>query len=314
MIIQPIHESNDCHNPAGPGGGRFCSDHGPRSGLAAYPRSKYSKPLPGYLKADVLRARRAGIDVHHAQQPEPVMDSLGNIVDPLAKSQAQGGESTIDDEVIGFTKAPRGRILITTRGGEFEPTYNDYSLGAFSPRRKTKDLTPADLTDPATPDDVTSTFRHEMGHILDRNFGRAGQTVPIELARELRAWVYAVEASPEHTVSQKMVRSGLESHAYSVFRKQEILKENPWLQRGYSFELDERLENVFKQELRDKKPLSDPAAAKAQAFTDRAMKALNKYGEVLRKKGIGVPEPPAPKPYIPENKLPTRGPGRSAFL
>lgn len=25
MIITPIHESNDCHNPAGAGGGQFCS-------------------------------------------------------------------------------------------------------------------------------------------------------------------------------------------------------------------------------------------------------------------------------------------------
>lgn len=28
MVILPIHESNDCHNPAGPGGGRFCSSAG----------------------------------------------------------------------------------------------------------------------------------------------------------------------------------------------------------------------------------------------------------------------------------------------
>jgi len=28
MILVPIHESNDCHNPEGPGGGRFCSKGG----------------------------------------------------------------------------------------------------------------------------------------------------------------------------------------------------------------------------------------------------------------------------------------------
>lgn len=32
MIICPIHESNDCHNPAGAGGGQFCS-----SGTATCP-------------------------------------------------------------------------------------------------------------------------------------------------------------------------------------------------------------------------------------------------------------------------------------
>jgi hypothetical protein len=25
MLLVPVHESNDCHNPAGPGGGQFCS-------------------------------------------------------------------------------------------------------------------------------------------------------------------------------------------------------------------------------------------------------------------------------------------------
>jgi len=27
-FLRPLHEGNDCHNPAGPGGGQFCSDAG----------------------------------------------------------------------------------------------------------------------------------------------------------------------------------------------------------------------------------------------------------------------------------------------
>lgn len=320
MIIASIYElreENDCHNPAGAAGGQFCSkDHGPRSGLASYPHDKRSRSLPSYLKMDVLRARRAGIEVFHQQQPEPIRDARGKIMDPLAMSNARRGETFFYDENDRRTLAPSGRIVITTRGGEFEPTetvYDPSDRFMSRPTRKPKELKPGDLTDPATPDDVTSTFRHEMGHILDQNFsGSKSKSTPAELARELRAWVYAVEASPDHTVSNRMVTDGLESHAYAVFRKQAILKENPYLSRGYSFELEERLDRVFQNELRDRKPLDEASAAKASAFAARALKALNKYGNTLRRKGAGVPDPPVPPHYIPKSLLPTPGPGRGS--
>lgn len=313
MIIASIYEGNDCHNPEGPGGGQFCGkDHGPRSGLGAYPHAKHSKPLPSYLKQDVLRARRAGIEVHHMQQPEPVRDVRGKIHDPLALSNAKGGEARFEDDVAGFVTAPRGRIVIATRGGEFEPTEIDYSQNRFGGVRKKKSLTPADLTDPATPDDVTSTFRHEMGHILDQNF-KGTKNTPPELARELRAWTYAVEASPDHTVSARMVRNGLESHAYAAFRKQAILADPDYayLKRGYIYDQQDSLDRVFTEEVRNGK-IDAASAAKADAFTARSLKALNKYGEVLRRKGVGVPEPPIPTPYIPKSTRPVPGPGRGS--
>lgn len=50
MIICPIHESNDCHNPAGPGGGRFCGNK------AAYDRGFYHGQTGyGFQKADAGR-------------------------------------------------------------------------------------------------------------------------------------------------------------------------------------------------------------------------------------------------------------------
>lgn len=41
MVLAPIHESNDCHNPGGsPEGGRFCSEPGAASAAPAAQRSK----------------------------------------------------------------------------------------------------------------------------------------------------------------------------------------------------------------------------------------------------------------------------------
>jgi hypothetical protein len=53
-FIVPIHEHNDCHNPSGPGGGRFCAKPGTtatgepiwRTPLKDYLRSKGEYPLP----------------------------------------------------------------------------------------------------------------------------------------------------------------------------------------------------------------------------------------------------------------------------
>lgn len=65
IFTTPIHEANDCHNPAGPGGGQFCGD-----GLPPEPGST---PVPaGMIRAyhytDNLDAVRAGgLDVSKAR-------------------------------------------------------------------------------------------------------------------------------------------------------------------------------------------------------------------------------------------------------
>lgn len=307
-LTVPVHESNDCHTPPGsPEGGQFCSD----TSLRHYPYEQGSQKIPAYLKRDVKLARQAGIAVYHHQQPEPVKDVTGAIHDPLAKSHAKGGAYTYFKDGAKYY-SPTGRIFISTRGGVWEPTYQSYeNRGSFYHSvTKTKDLTPSDLLNPASIDDVVSTFRHEVGHLMDREFGGRKST-PAELAREIRAWQYAVEASPDHKVSETMVRRGLMSHAYSVFRKQELAKES-YYSRLASWDRDEALERALNNEVKSK-IVDGPTQFKARQFTARVLKSLRNYGAVLRKKGI-VRVPRAEAPWFPERKLPLPGPGRGGLL
>ena len=46
-FIVPLHEHNDCHNPAGPGGGRFCST----PGMTATGMPIWRTPLKDYLRS-----------------------------------------------------------------------------------------------------------------------------------------------------------------------------------------------------------------------------------------------------------------------
>lgn len=62
MIITPIHESNDCHSPSGPGGGQFCStDKGTMTGRAEARReAKRRKEASEYsVSATMTPAERA---------------------------------------------------------------------------------------------------------------------------------------------------------------------------------------------------------------------------------------------------------------
>ena len=309
----PIHESNDCHLPAGsPEGGQFCSGGMflpvPPKGSVGVGTPEGSAELPDYLKGDVARAARAGIVTHHRQQPEPVKTTSGEIVDPLALSHAERGETTytVQGKGITFQRAPTGRIQITTRGGVYEPEYDAYeSSGDFwNIRRKKKDLTPEDLPEDAkrSAEDVVSTFRHEMGHILrkagwpDRSF-KAGTSTPYTLASEINAWQYAVEISPNHEVSERMVRDGLMSHGYFEFRLRQLrtgeLKRTPL----YDFEEVGRrwIDGELKQGV-----VNIEAHRQAVAFTNKAARALKNYGAVLRKKGLQFTV--QRRPYIPKRE------------
>ncbi len=65
VFTVPIHESNDCHNPAGPGGGQFCSD--------SVPVAPGSTPIPpgmvrGYHYTGNLNAvLQSGLSTQHAR-------------------------------------------------------------------------------------------------------------------------------------------------------------------------------------------------------------------------------------------------------
>jgi hypothetical protein len=316
-------ESNDCHAPGGtPEGGQFCSTRGSLPGLRNYPRPEGSADIPDFLKQDVLNAVRAGIVVRHHQQPEPVMDLAGEIHDPLGLSHAHRGEETFFTGRGSYTplKGPRGRIRIVTRGGEFEPTYETW--GSYGPTgRKAKDLTPemlpAELR--ATVHDVQSTFRHEVGHIMDdKTWPTKGAKYDIDLAREVRAWTYAVEISPDHTVSERMVRNGLMSHAYRSFRHAQILTgDEPayaYVKRQNWLDQQETLDRITKNEAKTG-VVNIEAHRKAVAFANRVLKALGNYGKVLRKKGI-VRVPQAKDPWFPnaeERRLMQPGPGQHAW-
>jgi hypothetical protein len=324
-FLVPIHESNDCHTPAGsPEGGQFCATRGSHPPLMAYPRPEGSEDIPDFLKADVAAAQRAGILVRHRRQPEPVADIAGVIHDPLALSHAQRGEQTFfstsfsgEGQGSTYHRAPRGRVQIVTRGGAFEPTTETW--GSYGPTgRKAKELTPemlpAELR--ATVHDVQSTFRHEVGHIMDANFsGSKGGAIGPDLAREVRAWTYAVEISPDHTVSARMVRTGLMSHAYHSFRKAQILADPDYayVKRQGFMDQQETLERIVQGESKQG-VVSIEAHRKAVAFATRVQRALEHYGTVLRKKGIvRVPQPQ--DPYIPDAyKRLQPGPGRGGIL
>lgn len=315
MIICPIHESNDCHLPAGsPQGGQFCSRSG-HSGLGVYPFAKGSQRIPDFLKADVLRARRAGIEVFHAQQPEPVEDMSGDLHDPLARSHARRGQSNFSDEQYRMHRAPRGRIYITTRGGLFEPEREVWSdRYGYSARREKKTLTPETPFEKATPEDIISTFRHEMGHIFDDKFS-PGKSTPMELAREIRAWQYALEISPDHTVSMPMVRRGLLSHAYAAFRTETLLDEHEKLFGGKinRWDRDEVGDRLFKDDVK-KGAIDIAARRKAEQFTARVMRSLTNYGKVLRKRGIVREPDPWAQGHIwaKYRKIPLPGPGKGS--
>lgn len=313
----PIHESNDCHNPAGsPVGGRFCSAPGvaPAEGrgpLGIYPRPVDSVKIPAYLKDDVARAMRAGFVTYHQQQPEPIKDITGQIQDPLAMSHARGSEEQFKDVGTGMWVKARGKIRLMTRGGEFEPTYQTYSSQGFPTGYKKKELTPADLPPEAqaSPLDVISTFRHEVGHLIDDAWSsRATKSTPVTLGRELRAWIYAMEISPDHTLSEKMMRSGLTSHAYFEFRKKEL-----WEARGNprmnSWDREEWMEREVRAEMKDGM-MHAATLAKAEAFATRGIRAIQNYGKVLKRKGlVRIPQPR--DPFFPERNrlLVTPGPG-----
>lgn len=315
-FLVPLHEFNPCHNPEGTAGGQFCSTRGSNPGLLNVPRPRGSKDLPDFLKADVLAARRAGIMVQHTQQPEPVQDVTGQLHDPLALSHARRGEETYWDEKGWKHVAPRGRIRISTRGGEFDPMETVYD-SSFSSRRREKTLTPEMLpeAEKATVEDIVSTFRHEVGHILDdktwpgQGSGKIGQS----LAREIRAWQYAVEATPDHRVSQRMVRNGLTSHAYSEFRKQAMLEDptTPWFKRQGFTDREENLERAVQEEIR-RGIINIEAHRKAEAFATRVQKSLTRYGDVLRKKGF-VRVPTARTPWRPKPTI-LPGPGGRGWI
>ena len=315
-----FREFNPCHAPAGsPDGGQFCSQDAPS--LRHYPRSQGSARIPEYLKADVLKARQAGIEVFHSQQPEPVVDTLGYRQDPLALSHAEHGEKQYWDAKTGLSYTGKGRVYISTRGGEYDPMRTSYekTSGFWNTKQVRKEMTPEDLKDPASAGDVQAVFRHEVGHLMRRDFNRGAVSTPSELASEIVAWQHAIENSPNHQVEEKFMRKGLLSHAYAAFRRESIKKE--FLQTGSSWDREERAEIMLRQETsrRGNHPWvqgaqgSGPhiaAADKQRAlkFTARAMKALRNYGAVLRKRGtakvkkvrdpFGVPKryPPYPTP------------------
>lgn len=302
-----LEEFNWCHNPEGAKGGQFCSGE---DALSGYPQEKHSAPIPDYLKADVLAARRAGIAVMHTQQPEPVKDVAGEMHDPLALSHAKGGSYDWWDEKGMRHTSATGRIRISTRGGEWVPTVDVYGSSGWPVGKKDKPTTPDTPFEKASIEDVVSTFRHEIGHLMDRNFrgSKSGSTSDV-MGREVRAWIAAVEMSPDHMVSERMVRNGLNSHAYYEFRKQELRKD-PLYRRVASWDLDERLDRVIKNETE----VHPETLAKAKAFTERVIKSLKRYGAVLRKKGM-VRVPTARHPWYPKPTVrPGPGAGSGRFL
>jgi len=153
-------------------------------------------------------------------------------------------------------------------------------------------MTPDLLEHPANKADVLSTYRHEVGHLMDRNF-KGGVSTPEVLAREIRAWTHAVEIAPNHRVSQRMVLSGLESHAYFEMRRQEHIK----TYRGPSWDRDERTATMVNREIKDG-VLDAPTLVRARAMAQKVSSSLRKYGEVLRRKGGKPREPKGKDPYI----------------
>lgn len=287
-----LREFNQCHNPAGPGGGQFCSGTGKVPSIGRFARPEGSVRIPDYLKADVERAARAGIVTYHHQQPEPVMDKHGNIHDPVALSHADPRSQEFRDVKTGFTSRPQtGKIRIVTRGGEFVPdeeVWNDKY--GFNTTRRKKALTPEMLTTPATEEDVLSTYRHEVGHLMDPFIDKPSRgSTPAVLGKEIRAWIYAVEASPDHRVSQRMMKAGLDSHAYYEFRRQFYLTQAKEF-RISRYDQDEWAARQVEFEVKQK-TVDPDTLAKSQRWAARAMRAINNYGAVLRKKGVGVREP-----------------------
>lgn len=314
-----LREMNTCHAQAD---GKFCSGPGGQRvslGTRTYPDN--SVRLPEYLKADVLHAAKAGIVTYHHQQPEPVKDSTGKIHDPLALSHSNRSEEHYTDKKTGFrVTAHGGKVRIVTRGGEFVP-HEDVYTGSFNLTRRQKTMTPDMLTKPANRADVISTYRHEVGHIMDANF-KGAKSTPEVLAREIRAWTNAVEIAPNHRVSSRMVQSGLESHAYFELRRQHHLQNS--MQSVSSWDRAERSARMVQNEMKDNH-LDAPTLERARAMAQKVSASLARYGAVLRSKGAPAKTPKGPKPYISKRwKMgigsgadmyrPMPGPGRGGIL
>jgi hypothetical protein len=272
----PLREQNNMHWPGGSSkGGQFA----PKTGGGP----QGSVKLPAYLKNDVRAALNAGIHTFHNQQPEPVKDLSGKIHDPLAMSHADSNTRTWRDDK-GFTHTSQGgKIYIVTRGGEYQPERNVWQdKHGWTTRKEKKELSPADLKHPASVNDIVSTFRHEMGHLLKDTFKGTKKT-PRELASEISAWQYAIEITPSHRVSNRMMATGLISHAYSVFRAEALRKGD--LKRVASYDFDEVANRTIQSE--SQRGFMDPLAMQhARAFTTKALSALHAYGRVLTAKGL----------------------------
>ncbi len=299
-VLENFQEYNHNHRPAGPGGGQFdhSSGHGP---LSVFSHSPHSARIPGYLKKDVAAAAMVGIETFHHQQPEPVRGIDGVIYDPLAKSHSNRSEGLHADVQGTNAYYHRARVFLSTRGGEFEPTYEEWNdKFGMNRTRKTKPYTPADLKDPASKADVLSTFRHEVGHIMNRDFKDTKNT-PHELASEITAWQYAVEMSPSHRISASMALSGLRNHAYGVFRGQTLIQTK--LKDYPRYDYDKLIGIHLSAEL-DRGEIDPAAMTKAQHFADHVVKSLQNYGRVLRKRGAPATEPVFHPWYSPNNGFP----------
>lgn len=80
-----LREFNPCHNPAGPGGGRFCSTQAPADRAGGGGSS-----IPGFLRGEASRAKGKGIKFEVAHSLGPINSSY----DPVYKKVELGIDTT----------------------------------------------------------------------------------------------------------------------------------------------------------------------------------------------------------------------------
>ncbi len=87
MIICPIHESNDCHNPSGAGGGQFCSHSGLDLKYADQVAKVRGKQYAVHVNRDAVKYGDPGYSSTAAANPDASYKSYRHVVAAIQRAE-----------------------------------------------------------------------------------------------------------------------------------------------------------------------------------------------------------------------------------
>lgn len=164
-FLVPLYESNDCHNPAGPGGGRFCGTMKKGWHLTADPRFKpdpAAKPEWASLGGDLMGDNRpAGLFVGapeywmqaHGYERPYVAQVEGMVTNPPGSVMHKGREEFMQGEVktLRVLTIDEYAREVFGEGGWVEEYFSKESRPKKMPKgyvgRPVSDMSPAEIAE-----------------------------------------------------------------------------------------------------------------------------------------------------------------------